>query len=60
VCNHVPRVDPTRSLDGGHRAPETERAALRRMHREHAAAKHAEGADQRPQAPQASACAWDR
>jgi hypothetical protein len=46
VYNHLPRIDPTRSLDAGHRAPETERATMRRMHREHTAAKHAHGTEQ--------------
>ena len=53
MYNHLPRIDPTRSLDGGHRAPETERAVLRRMHREHDAAMRAGGAEQGSVAPQA-------
>lgn len=51
MYNHLPRVDPTRSLDAGHSAPETERAAMRRMHREHTAAKHAQGTEQGPVVP---------
>jgi hypothetical protein len=51
MYNHLPRVDPTRSLDGGHRAPESERAALRRLHREHVGAERARGAQQPPAIP---------
>ena len=46
MYNHLPRVDPTRSFGGGHRARESEEAALRRMHREHVAATRIEGAVQ--------------
>jgi hypothetical protein len=51
VYNHLPRIDPTRSLDGGHRASESEQAALRRLHREHVAAERARGAEQPPATP---------
>jgi hypothetical protein len=50
MYNHLPGVDPTRSLDGGHRAREGEQAALQRLHREHVAANRARGAA-RPAAP---------
>jgi hypothetical protein len=40
--NHLPRVDPTRSFDGGHRARESEQAAMQRLHREHRAAERAQ------------------
>ena len=43
MYNHLPKVDPTRSLDGGRRAREREDAALWRLHREHVAATRAPG-----------------
>jgi hypothetical protein len=43
--NHLPRVDPTRSLSGGHRPPESEQAALRRLHREHVHAERERGGE---------------
>lgn len=51
MYNHLPRVDPTRSLDGGRRAREREEAALWRLHREHVAATRAPGDEQRPATP---------
>jgi hypothetical protein len=51
MYNHLPRVDPTRSLDGGRRARESEQAALQRLHREHVAANRARGAVRRPATP---------
>jgi hypothetical protein len=51
VYNHLPRIDPTRSLDGGARhASESEQAVLRRLHREHAAAERARTREQHPDA----------
>ena len=49
--NHLPRVDPTRSLDGGRRAREREEAALWRLHREHVAATRVPGNEQPPATP---------
>jgi hypothetical protein len=40
VYNHLPQIDPTRSLDGRHRrSPRDEEEALRHMHRAHVAAE---------------------
>jgi hypothetical protein len=49
--NHLPRVDPTRSFDGGHRARESEQAAMQRLHREHSAANRARGDAHPPATP---------
>ena len=49
--HHLPRVDPTRSLDGGRRARESEEAALWRLHREHVAATRRPAGEQRPATP---------
>lgn len=51
MYNHLPNVDPTRSLTGGHRAGESEQAALRRLHREHVATTRARDAEPRPATP---------
>jgi hypothetical protein len=51
MYNQLPRIDPTRSLDGGRRAPEAEQAVMRRLHREHAAAERARTAEQVPAPP---------
>lgn len=42
MYNHLPKVDPTRSLDGRRHSPHDERAELRRLHREHVAAERAQ------------------
>jgi hypothetical protein len=41
VYNHLPHVDPTRSLDARHRAPRSEKAELRARHHEQVAAARA-------------------
>jgi hypothetical protein len=46
MYNQLPRIDPMRTLDAGHRAPEAEHAVMRRLHREHAAAERARRAEQ--------------
>jgi len=46
VYNHLPHVDPTRSLDGRGRAPRSEQAELRRLHHEHVAALRAQANEQ--------------
>jgi hypothetical protein len=51
VYNHLPKVDPTRSLDGRRHSPHDERAELRRLHREHVAAERAQARQQAPTAP---------
>jgi hypothetical protein len=54
VYNHLPKVDPTRSLDGRRHSPHDERAELRRLHREHMAAERAKAkawSDVPPSAP---------
>jgi hypothetical protein len=41
VYNNLPRVDPTRSLDGANHVPKSELALLRRQYREFRAAERA-------------------
>jgi hypothetical protein len=41
VYNNLPRVDPTRSLDGSHGVSKSEQAVLRRQYREFRAAERA-------------------
>jgi hypothetical protein len=45
VYNHLPNIDPTRSLDGRHRRSESEHATMRRIHREHVAQERAREVD---------------
>ena len=51
MYNHLPKVDPTRSLDGRRHPPYDERAELRRLHREHVAAERARARQQPQPAP---------
>jgi hypothetical protein len=51
VYNHLPNIDPTRSLDGRHRRPESERATMRRLHREHVACERARVDVKAPRVP---------
>jgi hypothetical protein len=41
VYNHLPHVDPTRSLDARHRVSRSEKAELQSQHREYVAAARA-------------------
>jgi hypothetical protein len=41
VYNHLPRIDPTRSLEARHRVSGSEQDELRRQQREHVAAREA-------------------
>jgi hypothetical protein len=54
VYNHLPHVDPTRSLDARHRASGSEQEELRRLHREHVAVLRARRDDERSTAPTAA------
>ncbi len=54
MYNHLPHVDPTRSLEGRHRASRSEQAELRRLHREHVATLRARTNEQRSAAPAAA------
>jgi hypothetical protein len=54
VYNHLPHVDPTRSLDARRGASGSEQEELRRLHREHVAVLRARRNDERSAAPTAA------
>ena len=47
MYDNLPRVDPTRSLDGANQVSKSELAVLRRQYREFRAAERARGDDKR-------------
>ena len=54
MYNHLPHIDPTRSLDARLRVSGSEQDELRRLHQEHVAALRARTNDQRSAAPHAA------
>jgi hypothetical protein len=51
VYNHLPSIDPTRSLDGRRHARRDEETELRQMHVEHVAAERARAGTRATPAP---------
>ncbi len=54
MYNHLPKIDPTRSLDGPRRPSRSEEATMRRMHREQVAAERALQGEPQPGLPSAA------